>query len=94
MSQEDDRIRRVQRQADEITDITRKNIQMSLDRGERLEDMEDKASVLETQGRQFHTNAVKLRRKFCMQSWRLTFLILILLAVIAVILYFIIDSKK
>ena len=30
---------------------------MTLDRGEKLEVMEDKASVLEQQGRQFHSNA-------------------------------------
>jgi hypothetical protein len=40
---------------------------MTLDRGEKLETMEDKAAVLERQGHQFHSNAVKLRRKFCMQ---------------------------
>jgi hypothetical protein len=45
--------------------------------------MEDKAAVLERQGQQFHSNAVKLRRKFCMQSYRLGFLIFLILAVSA-----------
>lgn len=54
---------------------------MTLQRGEHLEDLESKSNVLENQSRQFHANAVKLKRHFCMQSYRLAFLILIILAV-------------
>ena len=39
--------------------------QMSLNQLERLEVMEEKAAELETQGREFHRGAVKVRRKFC-----------------------------
>lgn len=46
--------------------------------------MDAKAQVLEQQGKTFHGNARALRRKFCMQSYRLAFLIFLILAVIAV----------
>lgn len=126
-----------------VSSLSRKNINTTLQRGEDLNQMEDKASVLEQQGKQFHSNAVKLRRKFCMQvrreastqpmttapaeptpaaapavvgkefsrppvrgahtflslslplqSYRLAFLILVLLAIIAVVIYFIIKGKQ
>lgn len=65
---------------------------MSLNQLERLEDMEERAAELETQGREFHRGAVKVRRKFCYAAYRNIFLLLVVLAIIAVVLYFIIHS--
>lgn len=71
----------------------RDNISKTLERGERLEEMEEKADVLERSGREFHKNAVRLRRKFCMSYWRLTFLILVIIAIIIVVIVFAIKGK-
>lgn len=89
------KVRNVQRQADAVADLARENIKMSLNQLERLEDMENKALELESQGRDFHRGAVKVRRKFCYAAYRNIFLILIVLAIIGVVLYFIIhDGAK
>jgi len=78
-----------------VADLARENIKMSLNQLERLEDMENKALELESQGREFHRGAVKVRRKFCYAAYRNLFLILIVLAIIGVVLYFIIhDGAK
>lgn len=87
-----DKVKSVQRQADAVADIARENIKLSLNQLERLEDMEERASELESQGREFHRGAVKVRRKFCYAAYRNVFLIIVVLAIIAVVLYFIIHS--
>lgn len=90
----DDRLKRAQQQADEVANITRENIQMSLNNVERLEVMETKADQLQSHAAEFHRGAVKLRRRFCWENYRLLFLILFILAVIGVILYGIIEAVK
>jgi len=89
----DDKLREVQRKADEVAAITRANIQQSLSQVDSLHEMETKAEILEQSGRNFHKNAQQIRRKFCFQYYRLTFMILVVVAIIIIILYFSIKSK-
>jgi len=90
----DDRVRRVQAQADEVASITRENIQMSLNNVERLETMEEKADQLQSHAQEFHRGAVKLRRRFCWENYRLLFIILFLFALAGVVIYGIIEATK
>lgn len=85
-----DKVKNVQKQADAVADLARENIKMSLNQLERLEDMENKAADLESQGREFHRGAIKVRRKFCYAAYRNLFLIFIVMAIIGVLLWAII----
>jgi len=90
----DDRLKKAQQHADEVASITRENIQMSLGNVERLETMEVKADQLSSHAQEFHRGAVKLRRRFCWENYRLLFLILFILAIVGVVLYGIIEAVK
>ncbi len=89
----DDKLKSAQAKAQAVTAIARENITMSLAQNERLEDMETKAATLESQGREFHRGARALKRKFCLQAYRLACLIIVLLAVIVLIIVFAVKSK-
>jgi len=90
----DDKVRRAQQQADDVANITRQNIQMSLDNVERLETMETKADQLQSHAQDFHRGAVKLRRRFCWENYRILLMLLVLLAIVGVIIYGIIKSRS
>jgi hypothetical protein len=90
----DDRMKLVQQQATEVTALTRANIQQSLNNMERLETMETKADQLQHHAHDFHRGAVKLRRRFCWENYRLIFILLIVLAIIGVIIYGIVEAMK
>ncbi len=90
----DDKIKSAQAKAQAVTAIARENITLSLAQNERLEDMETKAAHLESQGREFHRGARALKRKFCLQAYRLACLIVVLLAVIILVIVFAIKAKS
>jgi len=87
------KLRETQRKADEVTAVARDNINKSIAQVDRLEDMEQKSEELEAAGRDFHRGAQQVRRKFCFQYYRLTFIIFLIVAILIVILYFSIKSK-
>lgn len=58
-----EKIQAVQKQADEVADIARQNVNQALSNIEKLEVMEEKSAQLEMHAKDFHKNAVRLRRK-------------------------------
>jgi len=85
-SDENDKLRNVQAKANEVTDIARENIRMSLAQVDKLQDMEDKASNLEQSSSDFQRGAKKVRRMMCVRSWKMLGLIVLLVAVLLIII--------
>ncbi len=72
----------VQKQLEDANEVTRKNLEKVLDRGERLEALLDRASQLEENVVQFKKRARGVRRNLCWRNWKWTLSLLALLAVI------------
>ena len=72
--------------ADEVTNIARDNIRMSIAQVDKLQDMEEKAQNLENSSMDFHRGAKKVRRMMCVRSWKMLALIIILVIVLLVII--------
>ena len=70
------------------------SVELSLERGERLENMEEKAENLENHASQFSKNSTKVKRMFCAQYVKLSILIFVILAVIALIIGLSVWSKN
>jgi len=66
---------------------------MTLERGEKLEVMEEKAEDLENQSKRFQQRATQVKRHFFCQYIKLTILIVFILAVIATIIGVVIWQK-
>uniref|UniRef100_A0A8C7M6A5 Vesicle associated membrane protein 4 n=1 Tax=Oncorhynchus kisutch TaxID=8019 RepID=A0A8C7M6A5_ONCKI len=58
-----DKIRQVQSQVDEVIDVMQENISKVIDRGERLEDLQDKSESLSDNASAFSTRAKQLHRR-------------------------------
>lgn len=66
---------------------------MTLERGEKLEVMEEKAEDLENQSKRFQQRATQVKRHFFCQYIKLTILIVFILAVIATIIGVVVWQK-
>ncbi|XP_039591816.1 vesicle-associated membrane protein 4 isoform X1 [Polypterus senegalus] len=89
-----DKIRQVQTQVDEVIDVMQENITRVIDRGERLEELQDKSDGLCDQAAAFSSRARKLRRSMWWTDCRmkvgaaLVGLILFLVIVVALVLHY------
>jgi len=73
----------LQNQVDEVRDVMTQNIDKILKRGDRLEDLVDKTTELETTAIQFNSQAKKIKRKMW---WKNTKMMLILACVVILII--------
>ena len=85
-SDQDDKIKQVLNEIDKTKESVNKGIIMAIDRGDKLEDLDEKASMLHDNAEQFKKNSRRVRRHFCIQKWKMiafiTFIIIILIAII------------
>jgi len=95
-SDENQKLRTVQQKANEVTDIARDNIRMSIAQVDKLQDMEEKAQNLENSSMDFHRGAKKVRRMMCVRSWKMLGLIILLVVILLIIIIvpIVIEAKK
>jgi len=82
------KVKEAQARTQEVADLARINIDLALQRGEKLESLESKADDLERQGKGFHRQARDVKRKFCANYIRNTLCILLIIVVLIIIIYF------
>ncbi|XP_059710670.1 vesicle-associated membrane protein 4 isoform X2 [Haemorhous mexicanus] len=83
-----DKIRHVQNQVDEVIDVMQENITKVIERGERLDDLQDKSDSLSDNAAAFSKRAKHLRRQMwwrdCKMKAIIALVVVILLLVIIV----------
>ncbi|NXJ26129.1 VAMP4 protein, partial [Dicrurus megarhynchus] len=83
-----DKIRHVQNQVDEVIDVMQENITKVIERGERLDDLQDKSDSLSDNAAAFSKRAKHLRRQMwwrdCKMKAIIAMVVVILLLVIIV----------
>uniref|UniRef100_U3JZF8 Vesicle associated membrane protein 4 n=5 Tax=Passeriformes TaxID=9126 RepID=U3JZF8_FICAL len=81
-----DKIRHVQNQVDEVIDVMQENITKVIERGERLDDLQDKSDSLSDNAAAFSKRAKHLRRQMwwrdCKMKAIIAMVVLVLLLVI------------
>eukprot|EP00010_Vexillifera_abyssalis_P007513 CAMPEP_0201548408 /NCGR_PEP_ID=MMETSP0173_2-20130828/4942_1 /ASSEMBLY_ACC=CAM_ASM_000268 /TAXON_ID=218659 /ORGANISM="Vexillifera sp., Strain DIVA3 564/2" /LENGTH=214 /DNA_ID=CAMNT_0047957781 /DNA_START=48 /DNA_END=692 /DNA_ORIENTATION=+ len=81
-----DKIRGLRTKVQEVTDVMKDNIERVLERGERLEDLEQRSEALQDSAVEFHSRAKQLRCELCKKNWKLTIIIIITVIIIIAIL--------
>ncbi|XP_077963925.1 vesicle-associated membrane protein 4 isoform X1 [Gasterosteus aculeatus] len=81
------RVRRVQSQVDEVIDVMQENISKVIERGERLDDLQDKSESLSDNASAFSSRAKQLHRRMW---WRDTKMKMIVALVVVALLLIII----
>jgi t-SNARE complex subunit (syntaxin) len=88
-NQEEDKLSKIQDEINRTKDVMKDNINKTIARGEKLEQIEDKAENLNNRAKTFQSTAKAARRQMCWQNWRNILLIVLVVTIISVILYFI-----
>uniref|UniRef100_A0A8D1TN35 Vesicle associated membrane protein 4 n=1 Tax=Sus scrofa TaxID=9823 RepID=A0A8D1TN35_PIG len=84
-----DKIKHVQNQVDEVIDVMQENITKVIERGERLDELQDKSESLSDNATAFSNRSKQLRR----QMWWRGCKIKAIMALVAAILLLVIISK-
>ncbi|KAF8690579.1 hypothetical protein HU200_040946 [Digitaria exilis] len=86
-SEELDKTLKVQAQVSEVKNIMLDNIEKTLDRGEKLTELQDKTSDLHNQAQVFKKQGVKIRRKTWLQNMKIKLVILGILLLLVLIVW-------
>lgn len=87
-SERAERFARIQQNISEAQEITADSLTQALIRGEKLNDMEDKANSIKNHASDFQKSAKRLKQKMCWEKYRYYIFGLILLIIIALIILF------
>ncbi|XP_048729654.1 vesicle-associated membrane protein 8-like [Ostrea edulis] len=90
-----DRLDELTGEVSEVTSLLKDNVDKVLRRGDKLDDIQQKADDLESSSIQFQRSSRSLRRKMCCSNIKMTLiLILVVIIVIAVIVVIILMTVK
>lgn len=64
----DDKVQTTRQQVSDLTDIMRQNINLALDREQKLEDLDRRADTLNVESGQFQYSARKIKRFACLKN--------------------------
>ncbi len=86
-----DKINEVQAEIDKTKDTVQKGIEIAIERGDKLDDLDDKAQMLSNEASMFNKRAKKTRRHFCLQKWKMIALIAFIIIILIIIIWLIAD---
>lgn len=85
----DRKIKELQNDVSEITEVMKNNINKVIERGDRVETLNERSELLNSRANEFRINSRSIRRKFWWENFKLQAAIgIIVLVVIALILYY------
>lgn len=92
---QDEQIGRVQSQIQDTQRVMGENIHLAIQRGQNLNELDDKAVMLEHESTRFKEKSSAVRRNMCAQYYRqLAILIIAVLAIVGFIAFMIWINKK
>ncbi|CAF1212857.1 unnamed protein product [Adineta steineri] len=80
------RIKQLQGQVDEVTDVMRNNIRLELERGGALDALEQKSDILNEGARSFSIRSKQLKKKYWWKNLRMWIILSIVVAIVIIII--------
>ncbi|XP_009998207.1 PREDICTED: vesicle-associated membrane protein 4 [Chaetura pelagica] len=81
-----DKIRHVQNQVDEVIDVMQENITKVIERGERLDDLQDKSESLSDNATAFSNRAKQLRRQMWWRGCKMKAIIALVTVILLLVI--------
>ncbi|XP_010119276.1 PREDICTED: vesicle-associated membrane protein 4, partial [Chlamydotis macqueenii] len=81
-----DKIRHVQNQVDEVIDVMQENITKVIERGERLDDLQDKSESLSDNATAFSNRAKQLRRQMWWRGCKMKAIIALVAVIVLLVI--------
>ncbi|XP_053204492.1 vesicle-associated membrane protein 8-like [Panonychus citri] len=82
------KVSQVQQQVKQVASIMQENISKILDRGQKLDHLEDRSALLSSKSEDFRVSSRRLGRKMRWQNMRLNLIIAAIVIIIIIIIYF------
>ncbi|XP_062858219.1 vesicle-associated membrane protein 4 isoform X2 [Trichomycterus rosablanca] len=83
---QNDKIRHVQSQVDEVIDVMQENISKVIERGERLEDLQDKSESLSDNASAFSSRAKQLHRRMWWKDMKMKMIVALVVVILLLII--------
>ncbi|XP_071948089.1 vesicle-associated membrane protein 4-like [Antedon mediterranea] len=90
----DTSIQRTQKQVDEVVDVMRNNVEKVLERGEQLEELQDKSDDLALSSMAFRVSAKGLRSHFWWKECKTRLVILFVVCIVLLVIFLPLFLKK
>lgn len=82
------KIQELQKDVNQLTSVMQSNINKVMERGDRMDTLNERSELLSSRANEFRINARNVRRKFWWQNLRFQILIgIVILAIIIIIIY-------
>ncbi|XP_029473976.1 vesicle-associated membrane protein 4 [Rhinatrema bivittatum] len=85
-SHKNDKIRQVQNQVDEVIDVMQENITKVIERGERLDELQDKSESLSDNATAFSSRAKQLRRQMWWRECKMKAIVALVIVIILLVI--------
>ena len=89
-----DKLARVQGQVDDVIGAMQQNIQSVLDRGDKVDQLEERTASLNEQAGRFQDGATTLKKHMCKRYWKLTLLLALVIIIVIIIIAVVVSDKK
>uniref|UniRef100_A0AAR2L3L6 Vesicle-associated membrane protein 4 n=1 Tax=Pygocentrus nattereri TaxID=42514 RepID=A0AAR2L3L6_PYGNA len=83
---QNDKIRQVQSQVDEVIDVMQENISKVIERGERLDDLQDKSESLSDNASAFSSRAKQLHRRMWWRDMKMKMIVALVVVILLLII--------
>merc|ERR1712130_376639 len=90
-SSSSEKISAIQKEIDQTKVSVQMGIALAIDRGDKMEDLDDKSQNLSNEASIFNKRAKQTRRHFCLQQWKMIALIAVIVVVLVLIIWLIAD---
>ena len=88
----DDKVTALQSQVQDVTNIMNENVNNVLERGGKLKDLEDRASVLKEGADQFEKSGLKIKKKMWWENMKMKIIIALLSLLLIIIIIIVATS--
>jgi len=86
-------VAQLRQQVNDVSDVMRQNVNKVIERGEKLEDLQERSEILEATSNQFQQQATRVKKKMWWQNMKMKIILaVVILVVIAILVVVIIAS--
>ncbi|KAJ3450282.1 vamp (vesicle associated membrane protein) [Anaeramoeba flamelloides] len=93
MTTTENKTEKIRKEVDEVKNVMSQNLDKVIDRGNKIENLEERSNALEQNSAVFKKKAKTVKRKMWWQNFKLSFILFLIFAVIILIIVIVLVAK-
>jgi len=86
-------VAQLRQQVNDVSDVMRQNVNKVIERGEKLEDLQERSEILEATSNQFQQQATRVKKKMWWQNFKMKIILAVVIIVIIAVLVVVIIAS-